>query len=57
MKLHTETVSSGLLNLLQKLMKEERLKPFALAGGTSLPLRLGHRTSIDTIGRDGRCIN
>jgi hypothetical protein len=47
MKLHTETVSGELLGLLQKLMKEERLKPFALAGGTSLALRFGHRTSID----------
>lgn len=47
MKLHTETVSAGLLDLLHKLMKEESLKPFALAGGTSLALRLGHRTSID----------
>ena len=47
MKLHTETVSAGLLDLLHKLMKEEWLTPFALAGGTSLALRLGHRTSID----------
>jgi hypothetical protein len=47
MKLHTETVSSGLLGLLQKLMKEEPLKSFTLAGGTALSLRFGHRTSID----------
>jgi len=47
MKQHTETVSSGLLELLQKLMKEEPLKSFALAGGTALALRFGHRTSID----------
>ena len=47
MKLHTETVSSGLLELLQKLMKEESLKSFALAGGTALALRFGHRTSVD----------
>ena len=47
MKLHTETVSSGLLELLQKLMREEWLKPFALAGGTALALRFGHRTSVD----------
>lgn len=47
MKLHTETVSEKLLSLLQKLMKEKRLKPFALAGGTALALRFGHRTSID----------
>jgi hypothetical protein len=47
MKLHTETVSSGLLELLHQLMKEEPLKSFALAGGTALALRFGHRTSID----------
>jgi predicted nucleotidyltransferase component of viral defense system len=47
MKLYTETVSNGLLILLQKLMKEERLASFALAGGTALALRFGHRTSID----------
>lgn len=47
MKLHTETVSEELLGLLQKLMKEERLKLFALAGGTALALRFGHRTSVD----------
>lgn len=47
MKLHTETVSPELLALLQKLMKEARLSSFALAGGTALALRFGHRTSID----------
>lgn len=47
MKLHTETVSPELMNLLQKLMKEEILHPFALAGGTALALRFGHRTSVD----------
>ena len=47
MKLHTEAVSGELFRLLQKLMKEDRLKPFALAGGTALALRFGHRTSID----------
>jgi predicted nucleotidyltransferase component of viral defense system len=47
MKLHTETVSSGLLELLHQLMKDESLKRFALAGGTALALRFGHRTSID----------
>lgn len=47
MKLYTDTVSPELLNLLHKLMKEERLTSFALAGGTALALRFGHRTSID----------
>ncbi len=47
MKLHTGTVSPELLELLQKLMNEESLQPFALAGDTALALRFGHRTSID----------
>lgn len=47
MKLRTKSVSPELMDLLQKLMKEERLRPFALAGGTALALRFGHRTSID----------
>ena len=47
MKLHTQSVAPGLLDLLQKLMKEDGLSSFALAGGTALTLRLGHRTSVD----------
>jgi hypothetical protein len=47
MKLYTDTVSPELLNLLQKLLDEEALRSFALAGGTALALRFGHRTSID----------
>jgi predicted nucleotidyltransferase component of viral defense system len=47
MNLHTESVSPALLDLLHKLMKDKRLNPFALAGGTALALRFGHRTSID----------
>jgi predicted nucleotidyltransferase component of viral defense system len=47
MKLHTETVSAELLALLQNLMNEELLGSFALAGGTALALRFGHRTSVD----------
>ncbi|MCC7299494.1 MAG: nucleotidyl transferase AbiEii/AbiGii toxin family protein [Verrucomicrobia bacterium] len=47
MKLHAETVSAELFALLQNLMRDDRLEPFALAGGTALALRFGHRTSID----------
>ncbi|SMO63111.1 Nucleotidyl transferase AbiEii toxin, Type IV TA system [Chryseobacterium rhizoplanae] len=45
--LHKETVSKEMWELLQKLMKEERLKDFTLVGGTALSLMLGHRLSID----------
>jgi hypothetical protein len=45
--LHTETVESGTLSLLKKLMALESLKPFALVGGTALALRYGHRSSVD----------
>lgn len=45
--LHKETVSKEMLELLQKLMKDEILKDFNLVGGTSLSLQIGHRLSID----------
>lgn len=45
--LHTETVESGALSLLKKLMVLPTLKSFALVGGTALSLRYGHRSSID----------
>ncbi|MBN2863794.1 MAG: nucleotidyl transferase AbiEii/AbiGii toxin family protein [Bacteroidales bacterium] len=45
--LHTETVESGTLSLLKKLMVLPSLKPFSLVGGTALSLRYGHRSSID----------
>jgi len=44
--LHKETVSKEMWELLQKLMKEERLKDFTLVGGTALSLMLGHRLSM-----------
>lgn len=47
MKLNQKSVAPSLLDLLQRLMKENTLKSFALAGGTALALRFGHRTSID----------
>ncbi|AZB30569.1 nucleotidyl transferase AbiEii/AbiGii toxin family protein [Chryseobacterium balustinum] len=45
--LHKETVSKEMWELLQKLMKDEKLKNFTLVGGTALSLMLGHRLSID----------
>ncbi len=47
MSLRRETVSPQLFALLQRMMAEEALSAFALGGGTSLALRLGHRRSID----------
>jgi len=46
-KLHKETVSDTLLEVLKKLMSFEELSSFRLVGGTSLSLLLGHRRSID----------
>ncbi len=45
--LHRETVEQGTLDLLIQLMSLNILKPFNLAGGTSLALQLGHRRSTD----------
>ncbi len=45
--LHTETVSPRLLEILGALMSEPLFDGFALAGGTSLALQIGHRQSID----------
>ena len=45
--LHTETVESGTLSLLKKLMGLPSLKQFSLVGGTTLSLRYGHRSSVD----------
>lgn len=45
--LHKETVSTEMWELLQKLMKDEKLKDFNLVGGTSLSLQIGHRLSTD----------
>jgi len=45
--LYTETVETGTLELLKKLMQDKALSEFLLAGGTNLALRLGHRKSID----------
>ena len=45
--LYTKTVESHTLGLLKKLMNDELLSGFLLAGGTNLALRLGHRKSMD----------
>ena len=45
--LYKETVSKEMWELLQRLMKDEKLKDYILVGGTALALRLGHRLSVD----------
>ena len=45
--LQTQTIESGTLDLLKKLMSLEILEPYYLAGGTALALQIGHRMSYD----------
>jgi len=45
--LYTETVEARTLDLIQRLMRDEKLVEFNLVGGTALSLKLGHRKSID----------
>jgi len=45
--LYHKSVNNELLELLNHLMREERLKHFVLVGGTALALQVGHRISID----------
>lgn len=45
--LHLETVSTELLDSLNKLMNSPAFSDFRLVGGTGLSLLLGHRISID----------
>lgn len=45
--LYKETVKQGTLDLIKKLMSDQRLNSFYLVGGTALSLRIGHRQSID----------
>jgi hypothetical protein len=47
MKLHFNTVSAILLDILELLMRQPALNNFRLVGGTSLSLQLGHRISTD----------
>lgn len=46
-KLHYNTVSLLLRDVLSQLMAQPEFTPFCLVGGTSLSLQLGHRISID----------
>ena len=46
--LHLTTIDTATRLLLQEIFKTEIIKNnFALAGGTSLALQIGHRKSID----------
>ena len=45
--LHKETIDTATLELLKRLMGDERLQGFVLVGGTSLALQIGHRISVD----------
>ncbi len=45
--LYQNTVESGTLGTLKRLMQLPQLEQFALVGGTNLALRLGHRFSVD----------
>lgn len=45
--LYKETVSKEMWELLQRLMKDEKLTDYVLVGGTALALSLGHRLSVD----------
>ena len=46
-KLHYETVTPLLREVLNDIMANSIFEPFYLVGGTSLSLRLGHRISVD----------
>lgn len=45
--LYTETVETGTLALINRLMLDRKFSEFCLVGGTALSLRFGHRESID----------
>jgi len=44
--LYQETVEARTLDLIKRLMADEKLKNFRLVDGTALSLCLGHRISI-----------
>lgn len=46
-KLHWNTVSSLLEEILKDFMEDEIFLPFRLVGGTALSLQIGHRMSVD----------
>lgn len=45
--LQKETVEKRTMDLIDRLMADEKLMSFNLVGGTALALKIGHRTSID----------
>ena len=45
--LRKEAVEKGTMDLVKKLMADEKLASFNLVGGTALALKIGHRKSID----------
>jgi hypothetical protein len=45
--LHTSTVEPNTYSVLKKLMEIPALSNFCLVGGTALPLKYGHRISVD----------
>ncbi|MFP4309391.1 MAG: nucleotidyl transferase AbiEii/AbiGii toxin family protein [Desulfococcaceae bacterium] len=47
MKLHTDILPSEQKRLMDVLSREDWIRSFYLAGGTSLALRIGHRQSVD----------
>ncbi len=47
MKIHKNTVTDQLWEMLMNLMRYDELSSFRLVGGTSLSLLLGHRMSVD----------
>lgn len=42
-----ETVETGTLDLIYRLIQDQHLKEFTLVGGTALSLQIGHRKSVD----------
>lgn len=45
--LRTNTVETGTLDLIKKLMSDDKFNAFNLVGGTALALKIGHRISVD----------
>ena len=45
--LYKETVEKGTMDLIDRLMKDNKFSSFNLVGGTALALKIGHRKSID----------
>ncbi len=45
--LRTQAVKTGTLDLIKKLMADDKFKSFNLVGGTALALKIGHRISFD----------